>query len=252
MRPKRKYDQKEVEQLWGFSAGYCAFPNCYQPCVKKATEHDKAALVGQICHIVAHSDKGPRADPTMPAEARNRYDNLILLCGTHHNMVDGQPNTYTVNDLRMWKRDLEQWVHESLEQSIGTVTFTELDIVTRAIVANPAGIDPDFRLVAPAEKLRRNGLGDRSYNLFTMGASLMRQVEQYVTHQTVVIPDFPERLTSGFVTEYRRQQLQGLTGDALFEALHRFASGASSQFPQQAAGLGVLVYLFERCEIFER
>ncbi len=99
----------------GLAAARCAFPspNCRVQCVSEGTELDRAAIFGKIAHIVAHSDIGPRADPTYPKELRDKYENLILLCGNHHNIVDYQHNTYTINDLRSWKSDHERWVRIS-------------------------------------------------------------------------------------------------------------------------------------------
>ena len=70
---------------------------------------DPERVIGKISHIVAHSDHGPRADLTVPASERDQPDNLILLCGTHHDMVMFKPNTYTSDDLRMWKADHHTW-----------------------------------------------------------------------------------------------------------------------------------------------
>lgn len=64
---------------------------------------------------------------------------------------------------------------------------------------------------------------------------------------------FPERLRQGFITEYNSlRDTDGLTGDALFYALVDFTSGSISDLKRQAAGLAVLGYLFECCEVFER
>jgi hypothetical protein len=44
---------------------------------------------------------------------------------------------------------------------------------------------------------------------------------------------------------------EGVEGDILFDELHMFSSMDSNSFEYQAAGLAVLVYLFEKCEVFE-
>ena len=60
------------------------------------------------------------------------------------------------------------------------------------------------------------------------------------------------RLTSGFITEYQQQTQAGLQGDALFAAMFRFSVQGRTDFQHQSAGLAVLSYLFERCEVFEQ
>jgi hypothetical protein len=65
-------------------------------------------------------------------------------------------------------------------------------------------------------------------------------------------PDFPERLKEGFLAEYERLRAADFTGDELFISMREFSSGGSSEFVRQAAGLAVLSYLFESCEVFEK
>lgn len=52
-----------------------------------------------------------------PAD-RNRYENLILLCNTHHQLVDAQEATYTPERLRGIKEEHERWVEERLATGI--------------------------------------------------------------------------------------------------------------------------------------
>ncbi len=121
----RNYTHKDIKILWGRAASRCAFPDCRLPLVLDATHADPIATIGEMAHIVAHAKgpRAPRADPNFPEELRDRYDNLILLCNTHHEMVDIQPNTFTVADLRFWKAELESFVHASLVEQITNVTF---------------------------------------------------------------------------------------------------------------------------------
>jgi hypothetical protein len=53
-------------------------------------------LVGEICHIKAANPGGPRCDANQTAAERHGYDNLILLCGTHHTVIDDDEEAYTV------------------------------------------------------------------------------------------------------------------------------------------------------------
>ncbi len=64
-------------------------------------------------------------------------------------------------------------------------------------------------------------------------------------------PDFPEQLKAGFVEKYNALLAKGYVGDTLFYGLHEFANGGSSDFLMQAAGLSILTYLFQKCEVFE-
>jgi len=77
-QPSRKITDQQLKILWGIGA-VCAFPGCGQWLVQAASANDRAAVVGQLAHIVAHSDQGPRADPSYRPERRNLAENLILL-----------------------------------------------------------------------------------------------------------------------------------------------------------------------------
>src|SRR5258708_14820502 len=100
--------------LWGRAAGRCSKPECRQDLYEDETNADDATLVGENCNIVAESDDGPRASPSMPVEQRNSYSNLILLCRNHHKVVEAQEHTYTVEVLHEMKRDHEAWVKQQL------------------------------------------------------------------------------------------------------------------------------------------
>lgn len=248
----RKYAVRDLELLWGLAAARCSFPECRLLLVEPATGHDPTQPVGEIAHIAAHSDKGPRSDITLKAADRDRYENLILLCPTHHTVVDKQASSYTISDLRQWKQAHEDWVRQQWTQEMPNVGFAELAVVTEALLHAPGPASTDFVPLDPVEKMVRNGLTRRVHLQLTMGLSKAREVERFIAHFAIADTDFPERLKAGFVTEYRRKRAEGLEGDALFEALLTFASQGCREFRYQAAGLTVLAHLFEACEVFER
>lgn len=79
-----------------------------------ASHQDAASIVGEECHIVARVSMGPRGSATLTLEERNYYNNLILLCSTHHKLVDDQEKTYTVDKLQQIKTAHEEWVNKLL------------------------------------------------------------------------------------------------------------------------------------------
>lgn len=247
----RNYQDKDIKLLWGLAAARCGYPDCRLELVLQATERDNAAVIGKIAHIVAHSNSGPRADTNYSKDLRDRYENLILLCPTHHDMVDGHSDTYTVQDLRQWKLDHEAWVRGSLAREMPAVGFAELEITTKAILSAPSEPVTAFTITDPTQKMIRNQLTDNIRFHLTMGLGKAREVEKFVEHIASMDWQFPERLKAGFVAEYSRRWSEGLEGDALFEALREFASAGSQDFRKQAAGLAVLAYLFEKCEVFQ-
>ena len=72
-----------------------------------------------MAHVIARSAKGPRGTP---AGGDDTYENLILLCPTHHRLVDKAPaGQYNAIDLRTSKADHEKSVRDRLQApSFGT------------------------------------------------------------------------------------------------------------------------------------
>ena len=107
--------EKVKRLVWARSGGQCAFPSCGRMLVIEPTSDDSAALVGEVAHIVGHSeDKGPRAKFPVPGNDRDGDGNLLLLCTEHHTTIDRQPKTYTVERLVAMKSAHEGWVREQL------------------------------------------------------------------------------------------------------------------------------------------
>jgi hypothetical protein len=101
--------------VWVRAGGLCAFPGCRQSLVQGTADAIPDALIGHVAHIVGHSeDNGPRSEYPVPGGDRNGPANLVLLCPTHHVLVDGQASTYTVERLIGIKEIHERWVRERL------------------------------------------------------------------------------------------------------------------------------------------
>lgn len=109
-------DARTRQILWGRAGGTCSFLNCGRSLVKEATGDDREVIVGEIAHMVAQSNGGPRAHASVPGGNLDGYDNLILLCHEHHELIDQELNTYPVEKLLQFKTDHEQWVRLQLSK----------------------------------------------------------------------------------------------------------------------------------------
>ncbi len=112
--PRKPRPSEVVKRLvWTRAAAQCAFPGCHRELIEEAVGNDPAVFLGEIAHIVGHSeDGGPRADQPIPGGDRESEANLILLCLEHHAIIDGQEGTYTVERLVALKAEHERWVRE--------------------------------------------------------------------------------------------------------------------------------------------
>ena len=79
-----------------------------------------------------------------------------------------------------------------------------------------------------------------------------KDIKELTGYSTGVISQaLNELVKMGFVEKYNELTKAGIKGDILFDSLLEFASNRSSGFREQAAGLAVLSYFFETCDVFE-
>ena len=249
----RSYKDRDLKLLWGLAAARCSHPNCRKPLIKEATEKDPHAVLGKIAHIndFSPSSNSTRSDPSLTVQELNSYENLILLCGDHHDEIDKQKKTFPMSTLLKWKNAHEAWVLRRLQQVVPAIGYAELEVVCQGIIAGSRPPSEPAAPTPPTEKMRKNGLTEKMRLRLTLGLSVFTEVEHFVQSVARLNPHFPEQLKTGFVLRYKEFLQREVRGDALFEALHDFASSGSSNFERQAAGLGVLCYLFQKCEVFE-
>jgi fructose-specific component phosphotransferase system IIB-like protein len=131
-KAKRRYSEKTIKLLFG-PGSHCAYPDCTKPNVQPATANSPAVNLGEICHIHAAADAGPRGRPGLTAAQKNAAENLIVLCGYHHGLVDGQPNDYPAETLLKWKADYEDKFRPGTARAIRLQEAAEQIAYTRDI-----------------------------------------------------------------------------------------------------------------------
>lgn len=250
---------KDIKILCTKSGNRCALPDCRQVLVIEGNKNDPASLVAHMAHIKGekpgkeNKSSSARYDETMADIERNYYENLILVCPSCHKKIDDQPNTHNVELLHRIKKEHEEWIVNSTKNEVINVSFAELDIVTKHLIANQGIRSESLTLIPPKAKITKNILSDAIEQLILIGMTQVRQVSNFIEKITIIDSDFTNRLITGFVSEYERlRNEEGEKGDVLFERLLEFSSAGSNDFKQRAAGLSVLVYLFEKCEVFEK
>jgi hypothetical protein len=109
--------EREQKKLLLRSGGRCAFQDCRRVLTFGSDATGGVAILGEMAHIVAERPDGPRGNSPLPIGERNKYENLILLCNVHHQLIDDKPQTYTVERLHQIKKDHEEWVEKTLGRS---------------------------------------------------------------------------------------------------------------------------------------
>lgn len=146
---KRKYTHPIIKKLFALSGNQCARPDCSNPIIEQETEHSDAAVVGQICHIYAISEDGPRGKAGLTEDELNSLENLILCCGHHHPVIDKQHETYTADLLKQWKSAHEAKIRRLVSQGSRPIHSELFDhkVYPKDLV--------DQRLEESAEQLRK-------------------------------------------------------------------------------------------------
>ena len=81
--------------LWARAGNQCAFSGCRQDLVEKDQGVGPDIVVGEEAHILPRSRNGPRGCEWDHKEKLDSYSNHILLCPTHHRIIDHAPETFT-------------------------------------------------------------------------------------------------------------------------------------------------------------
>jgi hypothetical protein len=173
-----------VKVLWSRALNQCAFPTCSQSLTEDSVHAETGETltnpVGEQAHIRSYKTNGPRYDAEYPKEKLHTYENLILLCPTHHEMVDANNGAaYTVADLvamremheRKAKRksELDSTINKYAAQRFARedqVLFEQVDLngpsVDSLFVDVPFACRPDAAIAELMQRIALEAPGDVS------------------------------------------------------------------------------------------
>lgn len=111
----RSYRREGIKAaLLSLCRGSCYWPDCGVPVVRFEGTIPVSNL--DIAHIRAAKPGGARYDESMTDEEIDDFSNLILLCRTHHQIVDKlRKDDYSVETLLQWKSEREASGQAALE-----------------------------------------------------------------------------------------------------------------------------------------
>ncbi|WP_254777628.1 SAVED domain-containing protein [Paenibacillus naphthalenovorans] len=105
--------------LWGKAAGRCQYRGCNE--LLHIDPHTKSLMNrSYIAHIIADSPGGPRGDKILSPKLAKDISNLMLLCDTHHRLID-------VKDVDGHPVELLQAMKQEHEKRIELVTQIQED-----------------------------------------------------------------------------------------------------------------------------
>jgi hypothetical protein len=130
----RDYSTGTDRALFDLARGTCYYPEC--PTRAIAFVEGLPVTNVQIAHIRGAYRNSPRFNPAMTDKERASFDNLILLCKPHHDLVDRvDPDRFPPDILRKWKTDREGPGIAALEGLQG-LTEGRLEEMLEAAVRN--------------------------------------------------------------------------------------------------------------------
>jgi hypothetical protein len=128
-------DDVDIKKLWGLSAGHCNFPGCGIDCIPFLKNED-IVVIGEMAHIIARKAGGPRGEKGK--EEDNTYDNLILLCPTHHTLIDKASENYSIDEIKEWKNQYEKKVADALLAPKYSNKKSMFDDIAKILIKNKA------------------------------------------------------------------------------------------------------------------
>lgn len=101
---------KDKKLLWAKSGNRCAI-------CKRLLAGETNELIGEQAHIISSKPNGPRGGTPIAQSKIDSYENLILLCPTHHAEIDKDTNSWTVEKLKETKKIHEEKVKIGLDNT---------------------------------------------------------------------------------------------------------------------------------------
>jgi len=142
-------------RLFADSAGHCSKPGCHRYLFSDINVADYH--IGEMAHIIAASDIGPRAGKDINEEEKAEYNNLILLCPSCHTEIDKAPNIFTVEIVRDWKATHKKRIIEAIgipkfDNRINARAYVAQILRTNKVIFNNLNPDSPYRENPEAEE----------------------------------------------------------------------------------------------------
>src|SRR5271157_5396723 len=107
----KKPTPSTIKRLYAVSSNRCAFSKCPNTLV----DEQSGKVTGRICHIKGEKEGSARYDEDQSEDERRSFDNLVLMCPIHHDVIDDDTESYTVERLYQIKQ-----THESQFNTLDT------------------------------------------------------------------------------------------------------------------------------------
>lgn len=157
---------KSIKLLWSNAAGRCSFQDCKEKLSVEEAEGVTLYTLGEMAHIKGNKPGSNRYDINQSAIERNSYENLILLCPTHHTLIDKAENEdrFNVELLHGMKQEHESFISNRLQVS----KLESVEQIKDKIAPYMAENHQAWEIYGPmSDNARKNPNSDQVYALWT-------------------------------------------------------------------------------------
>ncbi|MER5335967.1 Shedu immune nuclease family protein [Micromonospora sp. NPDC002717] len=144
-----------IKRLYSDFGGTCAAGDCPYP-----SRLPDGTPILQIVYIRSARPGGPRWDPTMTLSEEGAYENLLLLCPSHHELIDRLPDQYN-----------SEWLTSMRQRHIERVTSILASLAGQT--AQPSRANRFREALAVWERERLNASEGFWQNLFASRPELL-------------------------------------------------------------------------------
>lgn len=162
-----------------------------------------------------------------------------------------------MNNCQLDLENLELTAHTQKNPALAMANIAYDDItfvITALLNQSPNSLDGQgtFDPTNPEAKMSKNDLTHEIKFVLSMGLAKAGEVRHFIEKNAKInFPDVPERLKAALNDEYEKLHRAGIQGDELFNCLYSFSHQNNPNPSRQLAGLAVLCYFFETCDVFE-
>jgi len=216
---------KSIKLLWSNAAGICSFYGCNERLSVEQAAGVTPYTLGEMAHIKGNKPGSNRYDELQSDLERDSYENLILLCPTHHTLIDKAENEseYTVELLHQMKNEHENFISNRLSTEAITNVEQLKDMISIYLSENHQAWDQYGPLSANA---RRNPNNDKVFALWTSArlSTIIpnnRKIAKILQENRMLFSRQEQRIVSRFITHV--QSYETWVNDEIpYQAVLRF------------------------------
>jgi hypothetical protein len=174
--------------LYVRAGGRCEFDGCNEYLLSHQLTH-KTINLGQMAHIVAFSEEGPRGKTDARPTDINNVDNLMLLCHRCHKLVDDHPEEYSRETLLNYKKAHEErifWLTSASPDRQTSVLVLKSKIGGQTVKLSAAeiheAVSPRYPASRAGTEIDLSKITDEGDAFYTVAAKeVKRQIERVVS-----------------------------------------------------------------------